>query len=238
MDTATRALIVIPLWVLTGAVLALVMRRRGHDLTAWLVLGVVFGPFAVPLASRQVRRALAVRPLTVARGRPSSGHLDVLVGIDGSAEAYRAAEDAVAAFGPSLGRLTLAAVMDTDESLSRLDPDNAAIWGEDRRHEDRCRAHLAEAARRLGDAVEPTTVVLSGDPVEALERFAVAEGADFVVVGPRGRGASRALLGSVATRLARGDAVPVIIGRRVRPAAAVATPGRPRAASPPRPPRR
>jgi len=54
---------------------------------------------------------------------------------------------------------------------------------------------------------------VSGSPADALGRLAEEGGYDLLAIGARGRGASKALLGSVATRLARGTGVPVFIAR-------------------------
>lgn len=52
-----------------------------------------------------------------------------------------------------------------------------------------------------------------GLPAAALERVADEEGADFLAVGTRGRGAMRsALLGSVAHEMSAISACPVIVG--------------------------
>ena len=210
-DMDTLLAIALATWVAVGLVVAVVMHRRGHDLGVWALLGVVFGPFTIPLASRQVQRALWVAPQEVSTGRHGPGEVDVLVGIDGSEEACAAAESVVAALGPAIRRLTLASVMDLDEAVTHVDPPDPAFWDEDRRHEDACRAWLEDATGRLGE-VRPATVILGGDPAAALAHEAAANDYDFLVVGPRGKGASRALLGSVSTRLARRSLVPVILG--------------------------
>lgn len=211
MDTLLPLAIALTAWIAVGLVVAVVMHRRGHDLGVWALLGVVFGPFTIPLASRQVQRALWVAPQEVSAGRDGPGEVDVLVGIDGSEEACAAAASVVVALGPAIGRLTLAAVMDLDEAVTHVDPPDPDFWDEDRRREDACRAWLEDATGRLGE-VRPATVILGGDPATALAHEAAANGYDFLVVGPRGRGASRALLGSVSMRLARRSPVPVILG--------------------------
>jgi nucleotide-binding universal stress UspA family protein len=71
-------------------------------------------------------------------------------------------------------------------------------------------AEAADVARGAsGRAAE--TVMLTGAPAGALLDHATATGADLLVIGSRGRGASRKLLGSVATQLAGSAAVPVLV---------------------------
>jgi nucleotide-binding universal stress UspA family protein len=53
-------------------------------------------------------------------------------------------------------------------------------------------------------------VLRSGQPAAELKRIAADDGYGLLVVGTRGRG-SPALLGSVATKLAAGSSVPVLI---------------------------
>jgi nucleotide-binding universal stress UspA family protein len=79
-------------------------------------------------------------------------------------------------------------------------------------------AELDDAARSLQEAagaiepIEPTVVELRGEPVAALRSYATDVGLDLMVIGARGRGRSSSPLGSVATRLASGSPVPVLMG--------------------------
>ncbi len=59
-------------WVAIGVVAAMVMRRRGHDPFGWVILFVILGPLAVPLAG--VRRG------SVARRLPKGAPVPLLVG--------------------------------------------------------------------------------------------------------------------------------------------------------------
>lgn len=206
----TGVLTVVAVWVAVGSTVALVMRRRGHDLAVWLGVGIPLGPFAVPLAVLQARRIPTVPARQVSAGATGPGSLDVLAGVDGSQESLRAVEAAVRRLGPVVRRLTLAVVMDADAALSHLDADSVALWGEDVSHEQACRQALQEAGRRLSD-LQPATVLLAGDPARALCGHVAREGFDVLVVGARGRGAATAVLGSVASRLARSCTVPVLI---------------------------
>jgi nucleotide-binding universal stress UspA family protein len=65
----------------------------------------------------------------------------------------------------------------------------------------------------------PQTVLLGGVPAEALQRYAL-EHDDVLVARRRGHGGSRALLGTLASRLARESRLPVLLAGRALPEAA------------------
>lgn len=184
-------------WALTGAVLAVVMRRRGHHFLAWFVLGSVLGPFAVPLALERLRD----RPAAYTTGMP--GQTDLLVGIDGSTESVAALEDALALLGSRVTSVTVATVLGHDE--------RGTPAGDDAR---------ASARRMLDDVVsrieghDARGEILYGRADEALVAYAEAAGVEVIAVGARGRGASRTLFGSTAERLVGKSPVPVLVGRR------------------------
>jgi nucleotide-binding universal stress UspA family protein len=73
----------------------------------------------------------------------------------------------------------------------------------------RAKDDLVRTANATG--LRPETVLLSGRPADVLRKHAVEDGYEVIVVGRRGHGASRVLLGSVASELARGGDVPVLI---------------------------
>jgi nucleotide-binding universal stress UspA family protein len=206
--TALGALAV--LWVGVGLLLALVMGRNGHDPFAWWLLGTLLGPLALPLAISAQRRRRG-RAWLVRSGRPGRGPVDVLVGLDGSAEATAALAAVLELLGPRLGRLTLATVVDLDASVEH---DRALA---------RARAELERQARlvqlRLSTGEHgpddgrrvPRLVLLAGHPAEALPRLAAEGGYDLLVVGSRAAGLSKVLLGSTATTLAAHAKVPVLV---------------------------
>jgi nucleotide-binding universal stress UspA family protein len=199
VDSSEIFIIVALAWSLLGVSMALVMGRRGHQPFMWLVLGITFGPLVLPLAANALGHDRPGLLKRLSPGRPGTGGVDVLVGIDGSAEAEDALRMAIGLLGPRLGRLTLAAVVDYDiADGSSLAEDN-----------ERARGDLIRTANAT--ALRPETVLLSGRPAEALRKFAVEEGYGLIVVGRRGRGASHVLLGSVASKLAHGGDVPVLI---------------------------
>lgn len=196
---------VVAIWLLSGLATAYVMGRRGHDPGAWMVLGVVAGPFAVIFAvPRALEGERAVQPLRSAPGVPTPGQVDVLVGIDGSPESRNALRQACLLLGGRVRRLTLARVVDY-QTYQKGEGEESA------------RADLEEAAAMVAE-LRPEQVVLAGPAAEVLERHAREEGFGLLVVGTRGRGASKALVGSVASRLARRGAVPVLMAGSEAPA--------------------
>ena len=197
--TATEALMIVAsVWLAIGLTLALLMARRGHGAFGWFVVGSVLGPLSLPLAMSAIR---AESPLTrnLTQGVPSGGRIDVLVGVDGSSESEAALRSAVDLLGGSVGRLTLASVITFDNDSTQA------------------RENAAQAARGLAATAsatkgyEPGTVLLSGQPGEALVEHANKEGYGLLVVGRRGKGASKVLLGSTAVRVANATDIPVLI---------------------------
>ncbi len=76
---------------------------------------------------------------------------------------------------------------------------------------------LVETLRERGEAAGLTveTAVLTGDPPEAIRRYAEDHGVDLVVMGTHGRtGLDRWLLGSVAERVIRTSPAPVLTVRQ------------------------
>jgi nucleotide-binding universal stress UspA family protein len=123
--------------------------------------------------------------------------------MDGSAESLSAAEVVEDLVGDRIGRLTLASVVDYDTALGGT----AGVAHRSVVEE------LARAAVYLGQRLgsEVDTVVLAGRPAEVLAVHATDGGFDVLAIGSRGRGASKLIMGSVASRLSRGAGVPVLI---------------------------
>jgi nucleotide-binding universal stress UspA family protein len=191
------------LWAFSGVVVAVVMGRRGHSAFPWFVLGFVLGPLVVPLMLGAIHREQVTPVVHFGHTEPSVESLAVLVGVDASDEAKGALVTAIALFGTRIGRLTIATVLDHD-----VDGTSAGREAQDRARE-MLSAHALLAAGLLDREAE--TVVLTGRPADALVQHALAGNYQLIVVSPRGKGASRVLFGSVASSLARGVGVPVVI---------------------------
>jgi nucleotide-binding universal stress UspA family protein len=209
-------LVFVLVWLVLGAVVGVVLARRGHSKRIWL-LTTVLGPIALPLATLLWGDTRWVgRPQLLSPGVPGEGAIDVLVGIDGSPAARAAAELALDMLGAQVGRFMLAAVRDYDTATAPGELLNAEPWADEHRAE----GWLAEIADDLATSrgVRPATVLLAGDPAEALRTYASEGGYELLVAGRRGRGLSKLLLGSCAAHLAASDGVPVLLapdGQRV-----------------------
>lgn len=203
MSPTTALLVVIGVWIAIGIIAAVIMGRRGHAPFSWGALGAVLGPLVIPLALGDMKRERAASAVTLTEGEAGPGPVDVLVGIDGSPEALGALTSVIDMLGDRVGTVTLAAVLDYDTAESDRS------WPE----RDDAEAALTDAAglvhRRIDRA--PATVLLAGVPARALADHAVEVAAELVAIGSRGHGATKALLGSVATKLTADAPVPVLV---------------------------
>ena len=193
-------------WFAIGLFLSLLMGRRGHSAAGWFTLGALMGPLGLALAYDARRHSEKMEPVQVAhhaalgdgsarRAEPGSGPVDVLVGYDGSPEAVAAVDAVVTVLGDRLGRLTAATVV----PFGRIPIDEEIATRSLRSMPDRTRRSVRDME------------ILHGHPAESLTRRAGEGGYDLIVVGTRGTGLSNTLLGSVASELARGSKVPVLV---------------------------
>jgi nucleotide-binding universal stress UspA family protein len=199
---STLVIVVAVAWLSTGLTLSLVMGRRGHDAFAWLILGTLFGPLGVIFAV-EARDEEGARPeLVSARRATGAGPIDVLAGVDGSPESMSALQAALELLGPRLGRLTLATVIPYDS-------------GFDRRRT--AQSTLEQQAELVGSG--PRLELLHGRPAAVLLERAMNDDYDLLVIGTRGAGLSKALLGSTAVDVAEGAKIPVLLMDNGRPIA-------------------
>jgi nucleotide-binding universal stress UspA family protein len=199
--TATEVLLIgLAVWLTVGITLAVLMGRRGHSPFEWFLIGAILGPIALPLAWGRISSEPAVpnrETVDVVPG-PGTGPVDVLVGIDGSPESESALRTAVELLGPRIGRLTLVGVTGFDYGNPQVKADT------ERALETLQGMATSASVAHLG------ITILSGKPSEALPEYALRDGYRLVVVGRRGRGASKAILGSTAAQLASAP-IPVLI---------------------------
>ncbi|MEW6470883.1 MAG: universal stress protein [Actinomycetota bacterium] len=194
MSFETFVIVMAACWLSVGLTLSLVMGRRGHDAFSWLVLGTLFGPLGAISAAEAGRGEHPGPELVAQRTASGPGPVDVLAGVDGSPESRAALHAATTLLGPRLGRLTLATVVPYDGGAD---------------HERTARAALEHEAELLGGG--PRLELLHGRPAPELLQRAVEDGYDLLVIGSRGAGVSKTLLGSTAADLARSAKVPVLL---------------------------
>jgi nucleotide-binding universal stress UspA family protein len=204
-------------FVCIGFVLAVVMGRLGHSPFAWGLLGLLLGPIALLLALVAARDERTPSQL-VASGVAGRGPVDVLVGIDGSPESAAATTAALELLGGRVGRLTLVAVTDLDDSYAGRE-ERVRLQGELERQAEAVRAWLRQrdGPVQARQTVVPELKLMAGRPATTLDTIAAEDGYDLLVVGARGAGLSSVLLGSVASRLAARASVPVlVVGERAK----------------------
>lgn len=201
MTATTFFFVLLCAWLVVGVVCGVVMARLGHDAWSWGTLGALLGPLVIPvaLAARRDARPMVERVVRVGRAGP--GPVSVLVGVDGSPESHAVASGAASLFGPRLGRLTLATAIDYDTRV--IPPLQAESKLADAQRLLADAARILDEDRATGGSVDPDMVVLSGPPAHALLEYARSHNYDLLAVGARGRGLSRAVLGSVAVELVR-----------------------------------
>ena len=131
----------------------------------------------------------------------------ILVGIDGSEDAIRAAKMAVKVARVLNSTLTLAMIENTDdyaltvERESLLKAKEVLMW------------NVLEAAKNeiAEEDVEIDTMISVGNPALKLAEIA-RNGYEMVVVSKKGLGATKSLfMGSVSVRLAQHSIVPVLV---------------------------
>lgn len=192
-------------WVVAGlAAVVLVLYRRGHREGSWLLIGAVLGPLVLPIAVERARRSprRMERRVEPAAGEVVPGREQcVLIGVDGSPESEEAVRAAARLAAPIAGRLVLVTVVSADAVDGRRDDELAAA----RDLLSRCRRQFPEGP------VQVETQILAGQPAVALLELADAEDVDLIVVGRRGRGLSRTVLGSAATVVSAGARCPVLL---------------------------
>ena len=201
--TTTQLLVIIgAFWALIAVTVSIVMGRRGHSSITWLLVAVFLGPLALPpaLAVLRAHQDPRARARSLREGTSGPGSVDVLVGVDGSVESSAALRAALDLFADRIGRITLAGVIDYDSAISGRPWDTERLATEE----------LERSAASVR-SIDPNTVLLVGHPATALMKHAVEEGYEVLVVGRRGHGASKALLGSTAMRLAHGAGIPVVV---------------------------
>lgn len=194
-------LIAVVVWSSIGLFIALLYRRRGHNLLFYGALGIWLGPLVmlVMWSARRQQQTGVVRVLR--EGRPSSGWIDVLVGVDGSIESVESVRSVIAILGRSIRRIRVVSVLDAETAKS------PTFF----RNDDELEHRLRDAASRIGFP-DAELALAGGRADRELVRHANEAGFDVLVVAHRAHRLGAALFGSTVERLARTSTIPLIIG--------------------------
>lgn len=181
--------------VVTAIVVSFLARRWGRDPFGWVLLSAAMGPIALiallATHSADRNRSAPVRGVD----RPGA----IVVACDGSEVSGRLADHLIAR-RPTGTDILLVAVLPYETEQDAVEAN---------RRSERMTAHVRDALDRAG--IESRIVVRYGSPGEAIVRLSDEVSASLIVVGRRGGGLSRALLGSVSTYVVQHAGAPVVL---------------------------
>ncbi len=200
--------IVVPWLILvlvTMIIVTYLALRWGRDPFGWLLLSAAMGPIAI-IALIGTRSADVER-----QRRPSApgtrkvpGRTRIVVGSDGSAAGSRIA-DHILRDGSGNTEVILVCVLPHE-----AEPGNSEQAGRER--DASVAAMTGATLEALGSGGVPARIAVAfGQPGEEIVRLADREQADLIIVGRRGAGVSRALLGSVSDHIVKHATRPVLI---------------------------
>lgn len=199
MGGSSFAWVTLAIWLLGGLAGYYYLYRHGHPSPVWLLGGLVLGPFSLLVFMDRVEPSSHV---LVERSAVDTSGMKVLVGLDGSPESEHALQVATSVMGDRPCCLVLCEVVSYD---AETDPSGAGVAA--------ATDELDRVAQNLPDH-NVTVEVVAGRPASALAEVAERHHADLVVVGTRGRGLSRRLVGSVAESLLSASRRPVLVTHR------------------------
>jgi nucleotide-binding universal stress UspA family protein len=182
--------------IVTAVVASFLAHRWGRDPFGWVLLSAAMGPIALA-------GLIGVHSADRARGREGIASTKggaIVVACDGSDVSGRLAQHVLA--GTSRDQdIVLLAVLPFDAQQ--------APGGEAEKNAQRMTVGVSDALER--DGRSPRVVVRYGQPGEAIVRFADEETASLIVIGRRGSGLTRALLGSVSGHVVQHAKAPVAL---------------------------
>lgn len=199
MAGSTFAWVALAVWVLAGLAGYVYLVRHAHPHPLWLLGALMLGPFSLLVFGERVEQSAHV---IVDRPAVGPSGMNVVVGLDGSPDSLHALDVARHLVESRSRCLVLCEVVDYD---TEDDPSGTGVRAATRR--------LEQVAASLPD--DPVSVeVVAGRPAQALAEVADQQDAGLVVVGTRGRGLTRHLLGSVAEGMLATSTRPVLVTHR------------------------
>ncbi|MBI5285854.1 MAG: universal stress protein [Chloroflexi bacterium] len=181
-------------------------RRWGRDPFGWALLAVVLGPIALAglVGSRQSDVARPEPFERVPDGQAADARDRIIAAVDGSPSGGR-----VARYIAAMHRQDVEAVVLVVFPHEERPRDGGAVQAE---HRARIEAATAEPLRVLREAgIAASVLVGYGVAGEEIVRCAGDQRAAAIVVGRRGSGVTRALLGSVSEHVVKHAAQPVVV---------------------------
>jgi nucleotide-binding universal stress UspA family protein len=185
-------------------IIAYLATRWGRDAFGWVLLAAVLGPIAL-VALYGTRQSDTARPRSpeTSGERQADVERTVLIAVDGSAPATRAAQHLVEMGSPV-----------TEALLLTVLPREAkpAAGASDAEHERAVESALQGAREVLQRAGVPVrTAVAYGVPGEEIVRCAEGQDVELILMGRKGRGLTKALLGSVSDYVSKRANRPVAL---------------------------
>jgi len=205
MDVAIALLAWAAIVVISMLAVGYLAARWGRDPFGWLLMAAAAGPFAI-IGLVGTRQRDVQHPEALERGeRAHAGGKVVIVGCDGSEQSTRAARYAAREYADA-DEFLLMVVLPREGRPSA--GDDVARGEHDRRVEASTRDALSEIR---GSGLNARVVVGYGVAGEEIARAAQSEQATAVVMGKRGAGLSRALIGSTSEHVLKHAPAPVVV---------------------------
>jgi nucleotide-binding universal stress UspA family protein len=196
--------------VVSMLIVIVLAQRWGRDPFGFALLAAVLRPIAIValVGSRQSDRSRPHRfePRDSGHRVERAGQRSVLLPVDGSQSAARAA-----AAIPTLGLRDIEAIVLT--VLPReAEPRADASPQQQQEHQREIDRSTGDAVKVLKSAGVPHRVLVGyGKPGEEIVEAASEQGAEMIIVGRKGAGLTKSLLGSVSDHVVKHASVPVVV---------------------------
>ena len=207
MDISWALLGWLAIVIVSMLIVVVLATRWGRDPFGFALLAAVMGPIAIValVGTRQADRS-RTHTFEGGRGAPTPNGACVLVPVDGSESSTRAAR-AVAGLGFNEAEAILLTVLphEAEPGKQPTGPQQQAH----QREVDRLTRDASAALREAG--IRSRVLVGYGVPGEEIVEAARTEGVTAIIVGRRGAGLTKSLLGSVSDHVVKNASVPVVV---------------------------
>jgi nucleotide-binding universal stress UspA family protein len=190
----------------TGADLLVITSHGRGGPARWLLGSVADGLVRSLLSPVLVIRSEADAP-------PAVPFRKVVVAVDGTPESEASVPIAVRYFGRPETRFTLLTVVPPLHPVLRMLASADEFERDTQEQQAASRAYLRDAAARGAHLADfATALIVDRHPAHGISAYATEHGADLLVMSTHGRGpVGRAFLGSVADKVVRTTAIPILL---------------------------